>query len=60
MKNMVIGKRITVGAAINSVAAILAHVYPDHAAAFISAAVPITFIAQIFVVNKFGITQKPQ
>ena len=58
MKNVVIGKRLTFGAAVNSVGAILAHFYPEHAAAIVSACVPITFVGQVILVNKFGITQK--
>lgn len=60
MNGLVIGKRITVGAAINSIAAVLAHFHPDHATAIISAAVPVTFVAQVFIVNTLGITQKEQ
>jgi hypothetical protein len=56
MNNIIIGKRTTVGAAITSVAGFLTHFYPEHGAAFISAAVPITFIVQIVVANKFGVT----
>lgn len=54
---IVIGKRVTFGAAITSIAAVFAHVWPDHAPAIISAAVPVTFIGQIFIVRKFGVTQ---
>ena len=59
MKNaVIIGKRITFGAAVNSVGAMLAHFYPEHAPAIVSACVPITFVGQVILVNKFGITQK--
>lgn len=58
MNNIVIGKRITFGAAVNSLGAVLAHFYPEHAAAIVSACVPIVFIGQLIIVNKFGITQK--
>lgn len=53
---VVIGKRVTIGAAINSVAAIFAHFYPEHSTAIISAAVPLTFAVQVFVAHYFGIT----
>lgn len=55
---LVIGKRVTVGAAINSVGAVFAHFYPEHAPAIISACVPITFIAQVIIANYLGITTK--
>ena len=54
---VIIGKRITFGAAVTSTAAIFAHIWPDHAPAIISAAVPVTFIGQILIVNKLGVTQ---
>jgi hypothetical protein len=53
---VIIGKRVTVGAAINSLAAVFAHVWPEHAPAIVAGAVPITFIAQVVVVNKLGVT----
>ena len=53
---LVIGKRTTIGAAITSLAGVGAHFYPEHAAAFIGLAVPITFLAQVYVANKFGVT----
>lgn len=56
MDGVIVGKRIQVGAAITSTAAILAHIWPEHAPAFISAAVPITFVVQLWIVNKFGVT----
>ena len=54
---IIIGKRITAGAAITSVAAVFAHIFPQHAPAIISAAVPVTFLTQMWVVHKFGVTQ---
>lgn len=58
MNNMVIGKRTTVGAAITSTAGVLTHFYPEHAEAFIAAAVPITFFVQMWIAHKFGVTAK--
>jgi len=58
MKNIVIGKRTTVGAAITSLAGVLAHFFPEDAAAIIGLAVPTTFIAQICIANFFSITTK--
>ena len=58
MNNLVIGKRTTVGAAITSLAGVAAHFYPEHAAAFIGLAVPLTFGVQVFIANKYGVTTK--
>ena len=56
MNGIVIGKRVGIGAAITSTCAVLAHIWPDHAPAMISAAVPITFVVQLVVAKKFGVT----
>ena len=53
---IIIGKRITVGAAIGSVAAALAHFYPQNAPAIISLAVPVTFFIQILIARYGGVT----
>ena len=58
MNNLVVGKRTTVGAAITSLAGVAAHFYPEHAAAFIGLAVPLTFGVQVFIANKYGVTTK--
>jgi len=57
MDNMIIGKRVKIGAAITSTAGVLAHFWPEHGAAFIGAAVPITFMVQTWIAKKFGVTQ---
>ena len=54
---IIIGKRITFGAAITSIAAVFSHIFPAHAPAIISAAVPITFIGQMIIVRYWGVTQ---
>jgi len=56
-KPVIIGKRVTFGAAITSVAAVFAHIFPEQAPAIISAAVPVTFVGQILIVRYFGITK---
>lgn len=56
MNQIVIGKRTTVGAAITSTAAVLSHYFPDHAPAIVAAAVPITFLLQVWIATKFGVT----
>ena len=60
MNGIVIGKRVQVGAVFTSIAAILAHFFPQHATAFVSAAVPITFIAQVLIAKYGGITQSKE
>jgi len=57
MNNLIIGKRVTIGASITSVCAMLAFIYPDYAPAIIAAAAPVTFIIQVFVANRYGITK---
>lgn len=57
MKNIVIGKRVTLGVVINSIAVALVDYYPDHATAIMAASTFLIFIAQIIIVNRFGITQ---
>ena len=56
MGNIVIGKRVKVGAAILSVCSIFAHFYPEHAAAFVAAAVPVTFVVQVLIAKYKGVT----
>ncbi len=58
MNDVVVGKRVTVGAAITSLAAILVHYFPDHGPAIVAAAVPVTFLVQIWIARKFGVTTK--
>ncbi len=58
MNGIVIGKRISIGAAITSTAGVFAHFFPEHAAAFIGIAVPVTFGVQLWVAKKFGVTTK--
>ena len=57
MKGLIIGKRVGLGAAITSTAGVLAHFWPDHAAAFVGIAVPLTLVMQVWWVNKYGVTQ---
>ena len=58
MGTIVIGKRITVGAAITSLAGVFAHFFPEDAAAIIGLAVPLIFITQIVIVKVWGVTTK--
>ena len=57
VNNVIIGKRVTVGAAIGSSAAILANIFPEYASSFVAGAVPVTLIAQILIARYGGITQ---
>ena len=58
MDNIVIGKRIPLGSAINGIGVIFAAIYPQHAVAIMAAAIPITAALQVLVVNKLGVTSK--
>jgi hypothetical protein len=59
-KELIIGKRVTIGAALGSVASVFAHFYPEHAPAIVSAVVPITFVLQLIIANYFGITERSE
>ena len=54
--DIIVGKRVAVGAAINSTAAVFAALFPDKATAIVSAAVPLTFAVQTFIANYWGVT----
>jgi hypothetical protein len=54
---IVIGKRVTLGAAILGVANALAHFFPEQAPAILAIATPTIFVVQLVVANKFGVTQ---
>lgn len=54
---IIIGKRITVGAAILAVSEALQFFYPEQAPAIGQLAIPVIFIVQTILVNRFGITQ---
>ena len=57
MNNLVIGKRVTIGACITSTCAVFAFIFPAYAPAIIAAAVPVTFVIQVIVANRYGITK---
>lgn len=56
VSNVVIGKRVTIGAAITSTAAALGGIWPDYAVVFTALSVPVTFGVQIWLAHKYGIT----
>ena len=53
---VIIGKRITIGAAINSAIAALVHFYPAHAEALVSLGVPVVFLLQVWIAHRGGVT----
>lgn len=57
MNNIIIGKRIPIGAAINSIAVIFAAFFPNQAIAIMATAIPLTFIAQLIIANFLGVTK---
>jgi hypothetical protein len=57
MNKVIIGKRVSLGAAITSAAIAIAEFFPDHSTAILSLSVPITFFAQTWVATKYGVTQ---
>ncbi len=56
MSEIVIGKRVKVGAAITSTAGVIASFYPEHAGAIVGSAVPITFAVQVAIAKYLGVT----
>lgn len=56
---IVIGKRIPVGLAIGGIATALAVFFPMYAAAFTGLATTLTAVLQVIIVNKYGVTEKP-
>ena len=53
---VVIGKRVTIGAAVTSLTAVLANIFPEYAPSIIASATVVTFVIQVIVANKFGVT----
>ena len=54
---IVIGKRVTIGAAINGIATAVAAYFPEHAVAIMATAIPLTFLIQVVVAHYGGVTQ---
>ena len=54
---VVIGKRVTAGAAIGGVANAVAAIWPDQSQLILALVVPTTFIVQLWIVNRYGVTQ---
>jgi len=58
MDNIVIGKRVQIGAAINGIALAFAAVFTDQAIVIMACVIPTTFAVQIFIANYWGVTTK--
>ncbi len=54
---LIVGKRVSVGAAINSGAVIFAAQFPEYAIIIMGASVIITFVVQLWIVKKWGVTK---
>ncbi len=55
---IIVGKRIAVGAVLGSIAKIFATLYPENATIFYESGLVLTFIVQIILANYFSITTK--
>ena len=53
---LIVGKRVTIGAAVTSVTAMLAFIFPEYSPAIIASAGIVTFITQLIVANVWGVT----
>ena len=56
VNNVIIGKRITLGAALGGVANAIAAIKPEYSQVILALVVPVTFVAQIWTVNALGVT----
>ena len=54
--DVIIGKRVTIGAAILGVANAVVYFYPDQAPAVLAIATPVIFVVQLLVAKYFGVT----
>ena len=55
---IVVGKRVTIGAMVGSVTTVFANIYPDYAAAIVGSATAITFFIQLLVAHFASVTTK--
>ena len=53
---IIIGKRVSVGAAIGGIAAVFGNIFPEYAPAILSGVVAVTFFAQLLIVHYTGVT----
>ena len=54
---IVIGKRVGLGAAVMGISEGVQAFFPEYAQAIGSFTVPLIFILQVYVVNRYGVTQ---
>lgn len=55
---IVIGKRVAIGAMVGSVATVFANIYPEHAPAIIGSVTAVTFFLQVAISHFTSITTK--
>jgi hypothetical protein len=55
---IVIGKRVPIGAMVNSLGVVFAALYPDYSTAIMGSAVAVTFFVQVAVAHFSSITTK--
>lgn len=55
--DIVVGKRVTVGAAIMGVSEAVQTFFPEYAPAIGQLTVPVIFLVQLIIANRYGITQ---
>lgn len=60
INSVVIGKRVTIGAAILGAANALAFFYPEKAPAILAIVTPTTLVVQVLVARHLGITHGPK
>ncbi len=53
---IIVGKRVSIGAAIGGIAALFGNLFPEYAPAILSGVVPLTFFLQLFIVHYTGVT----
>ncbi len=53
---IIIGKRVSVGAAIGGIAAVFGNIFPEQAPAILAGIVPLTFFVQLLIVRYTGVT----
>ena len=57
VNSVVIGKRVTVGAAILGIANALVHFFPEQAPAILAVATPTIFVVQLLIAQYWSITK---
>lgn len=55
-KQIIIGKRVTIGAAIGGLGSAVAAIWPQYSQAILALVTPITFVVQVIIANRYGVT----